>query len=108
MNTDQILNTFDPLLTAALERLSKFSKPEPKDVQRFFGPCFEAISRAANLEPAVLTDWLATQGPDTITHESIHAFIRSLTEAPADVLEAARARQEQVEREVSEKPLSAR
>ena len=109
MNTDKILNTFDPLLTAALERLDKFNRPEPKDVARFFGPCFEAIARAADLEPAVLTDWLATQGPDTISRESIHVFVRSLTEAPANVLEAARLRQTQLEAQIAaEKPLTAR
>ncbi len=109
MTTDQILNTFDPLLTAALERLSKFNRPEPKDMGRFFGPCFEAIARAADLDPAMLTNWLATQGPDTISRESITAFVRSLTEAPAATLEAARLRQAQLEAQIAaEKPLTAR
>ena len=49
------------------------------------------------------------QGPDTISRESIHVFVRSLTEAPANVLEAARLRQTQLEAQIAaEKPLTAR
>jgi hypothetical protein len=109
MTTEQILNTFDPLIIAALERLSRFNKPESKDVIRFFGPCFAAITRAADLEPAALSDWLAAQTPESISLESIHELVRSLTEVPEATLEAARARQDQLDRELAnERPLTAR
>jgi len=49
MTAQEVLNTFDPLLTAALERLSKFHDPETKDVVRFFGPCLE--SRTLSRKP---------------------------------------------------------
>jgi len=83
-----------------LERLSKFHDPETKDVVRFFGPCLESMSRAANLDPAVLADWLATQGP-TSNRDSIHAFVRSITEAPVDEMAEARLRQARLDRDVA-------
>jgi hypothetical protein len=97
----------EPILKDAITRFSKFNKPEQRDALRILGPALEAICLDAKAPAERATEWLQSQNPESLTAESVREFLRSLTEAPAIELEAARARQEQIERE-TQKPLTAR
>src|SRR6266404_660094 len=95
----------EPILKDAVTRFSKFNKPEQRDAIRILGPALEAVCLDAKAPAERATEWLQSQSPETVTAESVREFVRSVTEAPAIVLEAARARQEQIEREIaSQKP----
>jgi uncharacterized protein YcbX len=107
MSIEQLFKIFDPRITEDLERLSKFKNAEPRDAQRIVGPTLKSMAIAAELEARALTDWLATQGPADITRESIHSFLRSLMEAPADVVAVVREKQEQLNKEIAAQPVTA-
>ena len=93
MNTDQILSIFEPLLAVGLLRLSKFNKPEARDLDKIFGPIFQAISRAAGIDEARATERISSWDPsEAITMEKLHSAVRELTAPTMDAMALARAK----------------
>lgn len=101
MTTDQILRTFDPLLTSALERFQRFQNPEPRDITKIFGPTFAAVCRAAGVDDARATMLVDSWSPAAITSEGLHSAVRELTAPTMSDMADARAKQEALEAELA-------
>jgi hypothetical protein len=84
-----------------LARWSKWKNPSQADALRILGPSLQAVCLDANVPAERAAEWMQSQSPETITAESVRDFVRSVTEIPTDVLAAARAKQAQLNREVS-------
>ena len=98
-----------PLFDDAVTRWAKWKNPSQADAVRLLGPALEAVCLDAKIPAARATEWLQAQAPETITREAIDAFVRDVTEVPLPTLEFARARMEQLNREIaSERPRTAR
>jgi hypothetical protein len=96
-----ILDNFSPLLNSALERFQRFNNPEPRDLQKIFGPALETICNVAGVDPARATERISSWDPAAVTMETLHTAVRELT-APAMAEETdARARQAEIEAQIA-------
>lgn len=87
------MNTIlEPILKDTITRYSKWKNPSPADAARILGPALEAVCLSAKVPAARATEWLQSQGVETITPESIHAFVRAVTEIPVADLAIMRAK----------------
>jgi hypothetical protein len=98
---------FQSVVDDAITRYSKFNRPEPRDAVRILGPALEAVCLSAKTPAERAAEWLNSQTPESITRESVHEFVRSITEVPALSLELARAKQAQLNQEIAATPLPA-
>jgi hypothetical protein len=100
-------SSLEPVWNDTTARWAKWKNPSGADACRIWGPYLEAVCLTAKVPTERATAWLQSQNPETLTVETVSEFVRSIAEAPASTLATARARQAQIEKEVS-KPLTAR
>jgi hypothetical protein len=92
----------------AITRWSKWNKGSQGDALRILGPSLQAVCIDVDEPAERALEWLKSQAPEAITEPAIRAFAVSVSEIPVDVLTKARARMAEIEKELTEKPLSAR
>lgn len=96
-----VLETFDPLLSAALERYQRFNHPEPRDLERIFGPVFATICNLAGSDPNRATELISAWDPTTITVETVRGAVAQLTAPAMGAMALARAHQAELEAELA-------
>lgn len=101
MNTDQILSTFEPLFTVALERLSRFKGAESRDVVKIFYPIFASISRAAGVDESRAASLIASWDPSTVTAETLRGAVAQIIRPTMDTMELAKARQSEIDAQIA-------
>jgi hypothetical protein len=72
---------FQPLLDAGLVRLGKFKNPEPRDIEKIFGPVFETIALAAGNDKRRAAHMLrvVTESPvEDVDAEKLQACVAGL------------------------------
>ncbi len=87
-----VLETFDPLLSAALERYQRFNRPEPRDLERIFGPVLATICNLAGSDPNRATELISAWDPAAVTVETIRGAVAQLTAPTMSAMELARQR----------------
>ena len=73
---------FQPLLDAGLARLGKFKNPEPRDIEKIFGPVFDTIALAAGNSKRVAASVLgvvANSPVEDIDAAKMRAAVAGLT-----------------------------
>jgi len=101
------LETFNPLLNAALERYQHFNRPEPRDLLKIFGPTLATIANLAGADPNRATEIISTWDPAAVTAETLRAAVTEITKPTMDEMLTAKTKQVALEEELS-KPLTAR
>ena len=95
-----------------LERLSKFNKPEPRDLQKIFGPALATIANVAGADPARVTEIIDSWDVASVTAETVKAAVTALTAPTMDAMALARVHQAELEAELradsAAHPLTAR
>lgn len=87
-----ILETFNPVLTSALERFQRFKDPEPRDLQKIFGPALSTICNVAGVDSSRAASLIDTWDPAAVTMETLHSAVRELNKPAMLDMELARAK----------------
>jgi hypothetical protein len=96
-----ILETFNPLLNSALERFQRFKDPEPRDLQKIFGPALSTICNVAGVDSARAASLIESWDPSSVTMDTLHSAVRELTAPTMADMTGARARQAALEAEIA-------
>lgn len=96
-----IIETFNPLLTSALERYQRFNNPEPRDLQKIFGPALATICNVAGVDPTRSVELISAWDPAAVTVETIRGAVAQITAPTMADMNAAKARQRALEAEIA-------
>ena len=107
MSMDEIWNLYELVLADCLTRLRKRNRRvDARDVHTIFEPVLLQIARAAGgytRQRTLVHNRLGDWAPDQVTEQSLKTFVSRIVEAAAPPfdLAAMRARQRELERELS-------
>ncbi len=94
-----ILETFNPLLSSALERYQRFNNPEARDLHKIFGPALATIANVAGVDQSRATKLIDSWDPASVTADTLRAAVAELTKPTIDV-EAIRLKQAALDAEI--------